>query len=409
MLYAKSEPKPIPETIKEHNDKLLKNLSLLKRLYGKDILKNKNIDKDKFWRLLEIACLYHDIGKVYTPFQNIILEKIGKQKIKTDFNYDIIKHEQLSPLFIPKDKLELTKEEYKLLIQVIYYHHERVLSEVDRESVNKIIEEDILNKIPQIEKEIDVEVRKEPSNFYLKYVGDVKRIREGESLYEQYCLLKGLLHRLDHASSGGVNVEDESDKVLSECTKEFMNDKKFKLNKLQHFCKSNQNENILVIGSTGMGKTEAALLWAEDAKTFFTLPIRISINAIYDRIKYLINYGHVGLLHSTALDYLETKENSEFENSEGTYNQSKNLATKVTTCTIDQIFTFVFKYKGYEKMYSTLSYSKIIIDEIQAYSPSIVAVILKGMQMINNIGGKFMIMTATLPRIYKEELEKMRY
>ena len=58
-------------------------------------------------------------------------------------------------------------------------------------------------------------------------------------------------------------------------------------------------------------------------------------------------------------------------------------------------------------MYSTLAYSKVIIDEIQAYSPEIVAIILKGLQMINNIGGKFMVMTATLPRIYKEKLEEM--
>ena len=58
-------------------------------------------------------------------------------------------------------------------------------------------------------------------------------------------------------------------------------------------------------------------------------------------------------------------------------------------------------------MYATLSYSKVIIDEIQAYSPEIVAVILKGLQMINNLGGKFMIMTATLPRIYKEKLQQM--
>ena len=57
-------------------------------------------------------------------------------------------------------------------------------------------------------------------------------------------------------------------------------------------------------------------------------------------------------------------------------------------------------------MYATLAYSKIVIDEVQAYSPEIVAVILKGLEMINKIGGKFMLMTATLPRIYKEELEK---
>ena len=50
---------------------------------------------------------------------------------------------------------------------------------------------------------------------------------------------------------------------------------------------------------------------------------------------------------------------------------------------------------------------KVIIDEIQAYSPEIVAIILKGIEKIHNLGGQFMIMTATLPRIYKEELEKM--
>ena len=139
-------------------------------------------------------------------------------------------------------------------------------------------------------------------------------------------------------------------------------------------------------------------------KTFFTLPLRTSINAIYDRIEDDIKYNHTGLLHSTALEYL--KEKDEFKNQEEKYNQTKNLFEKVTTCTIDQIFPFVFKYKGYERIYATLSYSKIIIDEIQAYSPEIVAAILKGIEMINRIGGKFMIMTATLPRLYKEELER---
>lgn len=71
-------------------------------------------------------------------------------------------------------------------------------------------------------------------------------------------------------------------------------------------------------------------------------------------------------MHSTALDYLEEKD--EFGNQEEIYRQSQNLSQKITACTIDQIFPFVFKYKGYEKMYATLSYSKLIIDEIQAYS-----------------------------------------
>lgn len=159
------------------------------------------------------------------------------------------------------------------------------------------------------------------------------------------------------------------------------------------------------MGLQEFGKTEAALIWSKSSKTFFTLPIRISINAIFDRIYEEIGYIDVGLLHSTALDYLEEKQ--EFSMEMQTYEQSKNLVQKITTCTIDQIFPFVFKYRGYEKVYATLSYSKIIIDEIQGYSPEIVAIIIKGLQMIYEIGGKFMVMTATLPRIYKDELEKM--
>ena len=148
-------------------------------------------------------------------------------------------------------------------------------------------------------------------------------------------------------------------------------------------------------------------MWAQGDKAFFTLPLRISINAIFDRIKDIINYKSVGLLHSAALDYLEEAE-TEFGISNAEWEQAKNLSYRITTCTVDQIFPFVFKYKGYERIYSTLAYSKVIIDEIQAYDPEITAIILKGLQMISNIGGRFMIMTATLPRIYKDKLEEMK-
>lgn len=230
------------------------------------------------------------------------------------------------------------------------------------------------------------------------------RITEGDELYNEYCLMKGLLHRLDHCSSAWIAVEDQTKDEIADFVKEFMKKHNFKENDLQQFVEKNQDKNVIVIGSTGMGKTEGALLWSKNDKTFFTLPLRISINAIYDRIKDTIGYRHVGLLHSTALDYLDEKnEEDEFNKIQ----QARNLYEKITTCTIDQIFPFVFKYRGYEKIYATLSYSKVVIDEIQAYSPEIVAVLLKGLQMINNLDGKFMVMTATLPRIYREKLQEM--
>lgn len=402
MLYAKSNP---VESIQEHINKLINNMKILESIYGDKILRNKGFDKERFFYLLRLACLYHDVGKVYTPFQNKILKSINKEEIPTDLSYSYIKHEQLSPLFIPFDELDLQKEEIILLMQSIYFHHERNVSEVSRDIVDKIIKEDILPRLDSIQEELDINLNRKPDNFYLSKVN--KRIKYEDDLFIEYCLLKGLLHRIDHSSSANIVIESESEVGIDECAEKYLTTKFNDINELQKCAKESKNKNIIVLGSTGIGKTEAALLWSGNEKVFFTLPIRISINAIYDRIRDLIEYDNVGLLHSSALDYLENKNSKDLDNEIRKYEESKHFASKVTTCTIDQIFPFVFKYKGYEKVYSTFSYANIIIDEIQAYNPEIVAIILKGLEMINRLGGKFMIMTATLPSIYKEELNKM--
>lgn len=400
MYYAKSEP---AESIQEHTDKLLKNMVLFKELYGKRLLEKANLDKERFWILLEIICKYHDLGKVYTPFQNEIRKKLKEPLMKTEFNYELIKHEQLSPMFVPVNRYNLSKNEKKLVYQAIYYHHERDMKDINNIHVQKIIEEDISPQLEKIKSEISYEVETNMNCMYINYVRN--RIKENDEIYMEYCLLKGILHRLDHSSSADMDVEEKTIENIAEYVNKFMDKRNYDKHDLQKFCEENSNKNILTIGSTGMGKTEASLLWSDGDKTFYTLPIRTSINAIYDRINEDIAYPYVGLLHSTALDYLEEKD--EFNNHEEFYKQSKNLYKKITTCTIDQIFPFVFKYKGYEKMLATLSYSKVIIDEIQAYSPEIVAIIIKGLEMINKIGGNFMIMTATLPQIYKNKLKEL--
>ena len=400
MYYAKSNP---VETLEEHTNKLLENMILLKKLYGSKLLKKANFDKNRFWFLLEIICKYHDLGKVYTPFQNIIREKIKEPLLNTKFDYETVKHEQISPMFIPVEKYGLSKDEKKLVYQSIYYHHEREGKDINNIYVRKILDEDIIPQLEKIKSEISYDIEDNMNCIYIKYVQN--RIKETDAIFIEYCLLKGILHKLDHSSSAEMEVEENTIENIAEYVKEFMINNRYQKNDLQNFCEENSSSNLLVIGSTGIGKTEAALLWSNQGKTFFTLPIRTSINAIYDRIKRDMGYVYTGLLHSTALDYLEEK--NEFNNQEEIYTQSKNLYNKITACTIDQIFPFVFKYKGYEKIYATLSYSKTIIDEIQAYSPEIVAIIIKGLEMIYRIGGSFVIMTATLPQIYRNELEKL--
>ncbi len=60
-------------TIREHIDKLLENLKILKNFYQKDIERlipselTEEI-KEKFWHILELACEYHDYGKFIYGF-----------------------------------------------------------------------------------------------------------------------------------------------------------------------------------------------------------------------------------------------------------------------------------------------------------------------------------------------------
>ncbi|MFH7836357.1 MAG: CRISPR-associated helicase Cas3', partial [Candidatus Aenigmatarchaeota archaeon] len=122
-------------------------------------------------------------------------------------------------------------------------------------------------------------------------------------------------------------------------------------------------------------------------------------------LKNEVEIESTGLLHSTNLEYLLSEEN-DYINSFRIAQQSRQFAMKLNLTTVDQIFTFPFKPLGYEKVLSTLLYSRIVLDEIQAYSPNIVAAILKGIEILYKNGGKFMIMTATLPQIYRDYLDQ---
>ena len=403
MIYAKSEPK---ETLREHTDELIKELELLKRCYGEKIEKLSDMDRNEFWRLLDIILEFHDLGKVFTPFQNVIREKIGKDILPTSFENDIY-HNFISPAFINYKKLNIDKEFKQLVTQSIGYHHERdvIIDGELKEKIQRILDEDIVSKIDDLKNEFKLryEIKdKSLKNSYLKHME--KRIKPNNPLYKDYILLKGLTHRIDHSASAHEDIELNHNENVGKYTEDFIVNNYDELREVQQFAKDNRDKNIILKASTGMGKTETALIWIDNDKAFFTLPLRVSINALFDRVsKDDIKYNYAGLLHSSSLDYLEENKYSDYEDR---VNQSRLMSTKLTFSTIDQIFKFPFMYRGYEKEFATLAYSKVVIDEIQAYSPEICAVLIKGIEMIHKIGGKFMIMTATMPTIYIDELRK---
>ncbi len=229
--------------------------------------------------------------------------------------------------------------------------------------------------------------------------------------------------KCDHSASGGYQIEYPNDFLevaLNELLNEFKEkDKSADWNDMQKFCKENSDKNIIAIADTGMGKTEGGFLWGGNNKIFFVLPLRTAINAMFKRFNEVIIKGEnkeerVGLLHSDSLEYylnnkkelvIDDKDEKEMDILE--YNKrGKHLSLPVTICTPDQIFNFILKYKGYESKLATLSYSKIILDEMQMYDANLLAAVIFGITKIIKMGGKIAIVTATFPPIIEYFLNK---
>lgn len=363
------------------------------------------IKEERIYELIQKACIYHDIGKINKEFQ----KRVKNKGIKFDENKEVA-HNVLSLYFIDESKFN-NKEDYLIVSNAVVNHHdycdiglaireksdiiENLLEGLDHKKVKKVIPA----KIASISQDIDA------------------------------IKIKGYLHKCDYSASSGYTAEYENN-FLEKSLENVLN--KWKLdnqdaswNELQQYCIENKNENIIAIAQTGMGKTEAGLLWISDNKGFFILPIRTAINAIYDRTKkYISSYGgnleeQLGLLHSSSLEYLLLQsEDDKYDDKDEYIDQkedkeiieyekiAKQLSLPINVSTIDQLFDFVYKYPAYELKLTTLSYSKIVIDEIQMYGPDLLAYLVYGLERIVEQGGKVAILTATLPPFVKELLSK---
>ena len=404
------------ESLERHTNKLINLFKDFISKYGEKFTK-KEID------LIMLACEKHDLGKLNYKFQK---EMYKKSKLDFKENEEIEnfykEHKNLNPIphgilsccFINsnelKEKYGFDKYDINVLATSIYNHHNREFNSDDYVDIfEEIIEKDLKvnaknygieycnsiglskNKIKNNKIEINIEYQ---YNFWLKFI-----------------VVKGMLNKIDYAASTYLYNKKDTGLDTLELTPEDAGKgviKKFgdKLKDCQKFMKDNNDKNIIVVASTGIGKTEGALLWAGDSKTFYTLPIKVSINAIYKRIwdENYYDKNKFTFLHSDAKSIMRKDE--EIDDYQLKYIETRHLIYPLTICTVDQLFYFVFKSLGTEKYAATLKYSKIIIDEIQSYTPDIISFLIFGLKVINDLGGKFCIMTATLPPIVKYFLEE---
>ena len=398
-IYKKYKAKE-NETIYEHTNNLLLKLEELK-----GIVDIEDID------LITEACIFHDFAKVNPLFQRRL--ESGK---KMDENKEI-GHNILS-FYMAKNYLEeYSKEDRNIILYAILNHHNYVDNFDVIYDKKDLISENLKSISAEVFKDNEIDFFK---NIGLRELTVIGKLRTNPS--KKSILVKGFLHKCDYAASAhskidipNLHLESRLEKLKDEFVGKGFSDG---WNEMQRFAKDNTDSNLILIGSTGLGKTEASLLWIGNNKGFYVLPLKTAISAMYRRIKntlYKNDYTeNLGLLHgeleniyledeSPATVSSETEESMKFWEY---YGLTRAMSLPVTITTPDQVFRFAFKYCSYELQLATYSYSKMVIDEIQAYSPDILATLIYSLQLIDMVGGKFAITTATLPPFIKDLLQE---
>lgn len=388
------------------------------------VCKKYNIDKHRFGAGMLATVVFHDIGKVTKQFQLIVRKKLNPSK-----NY---RHELASMPVIAEVCKKLgplydgAKIPFEALVSMT--HHKSFTGKMfERESsMSPEYLPEIYSAIEFSEKlllenniSLNLKINKWPNpyEYYKKIYQMLLQLNETPDIREQaiYSLMKGIFHYADWYASGTrqsyavtVSQVDVENRLKIRATSKGIEYQG--LNKFQEMAK-NIEQHLIVRAPTGQGKTECGLLWAlnhhKNEKIIYLLPTMVTSNKIYQRCVEYFGKNNVGLSHGTAGYFL--KKEDEW-NDQQKFRQvilnSKAFMKPVTVATIDQLLYAFLNYRHWSLIRSNAMAARIIIDEIHAFDPYTLALIVKMVDWLINAGAKFTIMSATLPKPLIELLLK---
>jgi CRISPR-associated endonuclease/helicase Cas3 len=253
---------------------------------------------------------------------------------------------------------------------------------------------------------------------YLEFWKELTRLPVEDPRNQAAIALRGIVVQADHLASAHAPTLDDAtlpdrEQILSA----------LKLADGDLF--SHQRRAGCIRGSvvfsapTGSGKTEAALLWArkqQESETIphtliFVLPYQASLNAMWQRLTELLGKD-VALLHGKSLQALykilmdpgyDQKEAEKLAREQNNFGRLNKPSIRVSTPY--QLLKAAFKLKGYEGIWTSLTDSLVVLDEIHAYEPGRLGLLFEFLfELVSRWNVRVCAMTATMPSWLRKSL-----
>lgn len=446
-LWAKSSQNNQPgETLTNH---LKRVANTVEKLYYRQPFLASLSNEPLLWHRAIIAALCHDLGKGAAGFQAML-----RGKGQFPYRHEVLSAGFLLWLFSPNT----CEDDLPWVAAAVLSHHKN-LSEIilqypeadpwldpplpdELEMVVSQIEDDFFETMPYFIREVILPILqqhplviKERVNF--EYPKQISRqefitsareaIKAFQNLSHEISLqtynsplalqgrfMRGLLVLADHAGSAWESFR--SCPALADAASMT---KVLALKELyphQHQAGETVG-NTLLIAPTGSGKTQAALLWAANnvreknvaPPVYYVLPYQASLNAMRLRLGRQLGDDKVVLQHARSLQALYRQ----LLEREYTPESAKALALKETTLaklhvspirivTPYQLLRGAFQLQGHEALWTDCAGGHFILDEIHAYDPHRLGMILAMLHhIVQDLSGKVLVMSATLPTVFQ--------
>lgn len=418
MLLAKSDP---PRSLKDHADDVVRAAQRLRAIWP------------FLPPALERAALFHDFGKAASGFQ----EMLQPDGPKWEFRHEVLSAE------IFRNLHDLNDLQVRAAYLALLTHHKNLGESEGRVSKafmrcysrkpsspwfrkwNELRTDELKQDfVPVLDGWTPNPQAASPANCVARYLTEMQPVFSDL----ETARMRGAMVASDHLASAGLDVAVEGRNITRGALENYARTRVrgWKQWKTLQLNAAKTKGSATLVAPTGAGKTEAALLWALNnragaERVFYVLPYQVSINAMAMRIAeafpdesgntLLHKSQNVSLLHANIdLAYLQDALNGDLSRrqamaiAKANKGAARKIYAPIKVTTVYQLLNIFFGRKFFEVGLLELSNALVIFDEIHAYDGHTLGLILVLLKCLQRLGACIFIMTATLPKALKDQL-----